>query len=995
MVALKFRLLGEVSVFHRGKAVDLGYTRQRCVLAVLLVDAGRIVSVDALLDRVWANSQPRHARNALSGYVSRLRQVLAVCGDAQLSRAEGGYRLAVDPLSVDLHRFRDLIGQARAATNDQEALDRFEQALGLWRGVAFATLDTPWLCDMRSALEAEQLAAVLDRNDLALRVGRHTDLLGELSTCADKHPLDERVAGQLMHALYLSGRQADALRHYELVRSTLADELGADPSPPLRELHRRILNADPTLTPHSSVAPDDMANTSHPVPQQTPTPTLIDYPQSGGTWGGITPTADRVFNRVDTHAYGVLHLPDPVSAPARNDLPGDIADFAGRRTELAKLLTAGTPARVVHALDGMAGVGKTTLAVHAAHQLADRYPDAQLFIDLHGHSPSQSPVTPMAALDTLLRAIGVPNEEIPDDPDARAAHWRAELASRKVLVLLDNAVDAAQVRPLLPGTAQSLALITSRRRLLDLDTTHVMSLDVLDENDAFALFIGIVGDDRIIDDTDAVHEVVTRCGHLPLAIRIAAARLRSRPAWTVKHLADRLCQAQPSLTELSAGDRSVAGAFALSYEYLDPARQRMFRLLGVHPGPDFDTETAAALAATDPAEASRSLDSLVDDHLLQEPKAGRYQLHDLVHQHARSVVLTDEPDTARCDALRRMIDFYLHTAYSGSRLLDLQYPPIDVGAPASGCVPVRLAGDTAAMAWFDANHDNILAAQAAAEEAGWDTAVWQLAWTLDKFHYRRGHIHDNIASWLAGLAAAERLGDVAVQARARRRLGLVYPTLGKKGQTTALHHLERSLTLSEKIGDRLGQAGAHFVLALAWTYRDYYQQALTHMTNARNMYRDLGDTKWEVRALSMIGACHTRLGNHDQARAYCESALNLCRRHGDVYGQADSLDNLGAIATITGRHTEALQHYEQALALWHDLDNTHHQAGTLAALGDTHHNLARHQQAQQLWQLAANSYRNQNLDAAAAQIEQRLANLTKISPREHPETSCTHNPEPK
>jgi tetratricopeptide (TPR) repeat protein len=428
----------------------------------------------------------------------------------------------------------------------------------------------------------------------------------------------------------------------------------------------------------------------------------------------------------------------------------------------------------------------------------------------------------------------------------------------------------------------------------------------------------------------------------------------------VRHLTDRLHQAQSPLAELSAGDRSVAAAFTLSYEHLDEARRRMFRLLGVHPGPDIDTEAAAALAAVDPAQADHLLESLVDDHLVQQP-AGRYRLHDLVRQHARTVAVTDEPDTGRRDALRRVIDFYLHTGYRSSQLLDQHHPPIDIGTPATGCIPAALADDPAAMAWFDANHRNILAAWAAAEEAGWDTAVWQLAWTLDNFHYRRGYIHDNIASWLAGLAAAERLDDVATQARAHRRLGLVYAPLGEKGQATALYHLEQSLTLSEKIGDLLGQAGVHFVLALAWIHPEDYERALPHMTSARDLYRDIGDTKWEMRALGMMGACHARLGHHDQARDYCTSALDLCRRHGDVYGQAENLDALSAIAANTGRTAEALRHSEQALALWHDLDNTYRQAATLAALGDTYRDLAHHEQARHAWQQAIALYRDQKM----------------------------------
>jgi tetratricopeptide (TPR) repeat protein len=282
------------------------------------------------------------------------------------------------------------------------------------------------------------------------------------------------------------------------------------------------------------------------------------------------------------------------------------------------------------------------------------------------------------------------------------------------------------------------------------------------------------------------------------------------------------------------------------------------------------------------------------------------------------------------------------------------------------------------MAWFDANHRGVLAAQEAAATAGWDTAVWQLSWTLDNFQYRRGHLHGNIASWQAGLAAAERLNDLAVQARAHRRLGLVYAPLGEQAQETALYHLDRSLTLTEKIGDHLGEAGVHFVLAMAWTLRADHQRALTHVTTARNLYRDLGDTKWESRALSMIGACHTHLGHHDEARDHCRSALDLCRQSGDVYGQADSLENLGTIAAGTGQHTEALRHYGQALTLWHVLDNTYRQAGCLTAAGDAHHALGHNEEACLAWQRAATLYRDQNLEMAAAPLDQRLA-VTSVS----------------
>lgn len=923
-INIEIQVLGPLEVRVGDQVLDLGGARIRTLLALLTANAGRVTAVTTLVAALWGDDAPPGAHRSVLTYVSRLRQSLTPAADAvAVVTHPAGYVLRLEPEVLDAVRFESLVTAGRQALSAGEhaaAVEKLSAAAGLWRGDAYAEFaDAPSLRGEATRLHGVRLAAVADRIDAELATGAGGELVAELTGLTEEHPGHDRLWGQLMRALYRAGRQADALDAFVRARTVLVERFGLDPSPALVEIHRQILGNDESL---------------------------------------------------GTRVTSVVRI--------RNDLPGDIADFAGRRDELARLLAAGesSPAAlIIEALDGMAGVGKTTLAVHAAHLLTARYPDGQLFIDLHGHTPTQRPATPMAALDMLLRAVGVPGEEIPNDLDARAARWRAELSARSMLVVLDNAADAAQVRPLLPGSARSLALITSRRRLVDLEAGHIMSLDVMPEADAVALFTSVVGDDRTAGERDAVLEVVELCGYLPLAIRIAAARLRSRSAWSVRHLADRLRQARSPLAELSAGNRSVAAAFALSYENLDVSLRRMFRLLGVHPGPDIDMGAAAALAAVDRAEAERLLELLVDDHLVQQPAAGRYQLHDLVRQHAHQVAQTDEPTADREAASCRMVDFYLHTAYRASRLIDQQHPPLDLGEPAPGCLAEPLVDDMAAMAWFDANERCVLAARAAAEAAGWDNAVWQLAWTLDNFHYRRGNLHDNIASWLAGLAAAQRLGNVEVQARAHRRLGLVYAPLGD--QEVVLYHLGQSLALAEKIGDVLGQAGAHFVLAFSWTQHDDYRRALVHVTSARALYREVGDVKWEMRSLSMMGACHTRLGDHQQARDYCESALALCRRHGDIFGEADSLENLGAIARDTGERAQALIHYEQGLVLWHDLDNTYRQAGALTIIGDIHADLDHPDDARHAWQRAVELYRSQNLHAAATRVEERLERASR------------------
>ncbi len=908
-----FRVLGPFEVRLRGRPVDLGGPRRRTLLALLAADAGRVVGIGAAVAALWGLDPPPDAQRTVRTYVSRLRRSLSPVVD-ELGTGElivthpAGYVLRLPQDALDARRFESLVADGRGALGAGDAVTAgglLRAALALWRGDAYGEFTgMPELRTEVTRLHGLLLTATEDRVDADLAAGAGATLVDELTALADRHPGRDRFWAQLMTALYRAGRQADALDVFPLARKVLAERFGLDPSPALVDVHRRVLANDPRL----------------------------------------------------------------LARPPRDDLPGDVADFAGRHEEIASLLAARENV-VIEALDGMAGVGKTALAVHAAHRLAERYPDGRLFIDLHGHTSGRSPVPPAAALDRLLRALSVPADRIPADPDARSAMWRAELAGRAVLVVLDNALDAAQVRPLLPGTGRSMALITSRRRLVDLEAAGIRSLDVLPHADAVALFASVVRDERTDAEPDSVRAVVELCGRLPLAIRIAAARLRTRPAWTVRHLADRLRQARWPVTELSAGDRSVAAAFTLSYRQWDDAHRRMFRLLGVCPGPDVDVPAAAALAAVGHAEAERLLEDLVDVHLVRQPVTGRYRCHDLIRQHAQATALVEEPEADRVAALDRVIDYYLHTAYRASRLLDQQHPPIDIGVPAAGCVPGVLAGDAAAMAWFDANHACVLDARAAAADLGRDTAVWQLAWTLDNFHYRRGHVHDNVTSWLAGLAAAERLADVAVQARAHRRLGLVYAPLGRTEE--AVHHVRRSLALSEQVGDALGQAGAHYVLAMAWSHQKDDRLALHHALAAHRLYAEIGDTRWEVRALSLVGACHTRLGDHDEARTYCRSALALCRQSDDVFGQADSLDALGAIAAATGAHAEAVRRHRQALVLWQDLDNTYRQAGTLAALGDAHRELAGHERARDAWQRAIALYRKQNLHAAADEVADR------------------------
>ncbi|NAS20953.1 hypothetical protein GT755_04540 [Herbidospora sp. NEAU-GS84] len=618
---MRFRVLGTLEVRSDGhRVVRLGAAKQRVLLAVLLLHVNRPVHVDRLVDALWPQRPPRTAAVALRTYVSALRQVLGLAGRAEpplLSTVPGGYEIRLTAADLDLLTFEDLAAQGRRALTAGRpglASERLRGALGLWRGRPFedVALD-PRLEAELIRLEERKLAAQETWIESQLALGHHDDLLADLGALVAEQPLREHLHAQWMLALYRSGRQADALRAYRDLRRRLNVDLGIEPSPPLQRLHQQILGG------HADLA----------APAGTP------------------PVVPR-------------------------ELPRDIASFTGRTAEIAFLDEIATvpdaaeargSSPVIGAVDGMAGVGKTTLAVHVAHRLADRYPDGQLFVDLRGFTRGGAPVDPGDALDQLLRSLGVPGDRIPHDPGARASLYRTRLAGRRVLVLLDNVATEAQVRPLLPGSPTCLVLITSRRRLAGLEDVRPLSLDVLPRADAVTLFARTAGEQRVSGEAPGLlAEIVELCGRLPLAIRIAAARLRIRPGWTPAHLADRMRDHQHRLGELEVGPLSIAAALDLSYHHLTPGQQDMYRLLGLHPGPDIEPRAAAALVGTTVEHAGRLLDDLVDAHLLQEPAPGRYRFHDLPRAHASATLADEDTDHDRQEALTRLFDHYVETA---------------------------------------------------------------------------------------------------------------------------------------------------------------------------------------------------------------------------------------------------------------------------------------------------------------------------------------------
>ncbi|MEU4831367.1 BTAD domain-containing putative transcriptional regulator [Streptosporangium sp. NPDC023615] len=910
---MRFSVLGTLEVRSADhRLVRLGAAKQRTLLAVLLLNVNRPVPVDRLVEALWQQRPPRTAAVALRTYVSALRRALGHADRAEpspLCTVPGGYQIRLRPAELDLLAFEELAAQGRQALADGRpglAGERLRRALGLWRGRPFEDVALDPLPGAELVrLEERRLAAQETWIDSQLALGHHRDLLAELGALVVEQPLRERLQAQWMIALYRSGRQAEAMRAYRDLRLRLVRELGVEPSPPLQRLHRQILagHADLALPPGTSGAPPGTASAV-----------------ASGTAPATAPAASVA-------APGV-------PAPPRQ-LPRDIASFTGRAAELSRLMALARPGEpvlerppdrpddpvqdapadrpapvppgpvppdpvppgpvtsgpvppgpdssdpatpVIGAVHGMAGVGKTTLAVHAAHLLAGRFTDGQLFVDLHGFTQGVSPVDPADALDQMLRSLGVPGEQIPVGLDARAALYRSRLAGRRVLILLDNAGGEAQVRPLLPGAPGCLTLITSRRRLAGLDDVRPLCLDVLSPGDALTLFTRTAGARRVTAQPPGLlTEIVELCGRLPLAIRIAAARLRTRSGWTPADLADRLRDHQNRLGELEVGQLSITATMDLSYHHLSPGRQGMYRLLGLHPGPDIEPHAAAALAGTTLKHAGHLLDDLVDAHLLQEPLPGRYRFHDLVRTHATATVADEDTEADRHTALTRLFDHYIRAASAAADHAD-----VPGGGPAGR--PGNPATRAGAPGWPDTEPPGRAAecferALEIARMTGDRDGELRALCGLGRIHCRGGR-HDQAAEHFEqALKIADATGGHDGELCALIGLGVVHLMRGEHRQ--AADRYRRALRLARRIGDRDARFEGLHGLGRAHQAAGHPDRALTCHRAALALARDLGRPAAQVRALHGLAGAHRDLGRHDEAREQWRRALDILTGLGD------------------------------------------------------------------------------------------------------------------
>ena len=893
MSGLKVGVFGHLDVSVEGRAVRLTTGRLRTLLAVLAVTAGRAMSMERLTAAVWADDPPSNPRRSLQTYATRLR---AEVGDRVISEA-GSFALDVVAEDVDALRFEQLLDEAATqATPDMERR-LLNEALGLWRGEPFEGIASPWLEEIEAPrLIERRLTAIERRIDLDLAAGRHGELVVELNEWTARHPLRETLWVRLLVALERCGRRADALERYEQIRRRVADELGVDPSPELRQIHADL---------------------------------LVDQPVAAGSASAEEQSI-------------------PVARP--HQLPASPPAFTGRTAELAQLDDIDdSSAVVITAIDGMAGVGKTALAVQAARQVAERYPDGQLFLDLHGFTEGVAPVDATDALDRMLRSLGVPGEQIPAQLDDRAALFRSRLANQRMLILLDNAATEAQVTPLLPGSPGCLVLVTSRRRLVGLDQTREVSLDVLPPTDAVHLFITTAGADRTSGEApETLMEIVTLCGRLPLALRIAAARLRANRTWTGRHLIDRLYDRQQRLLELEAGERSVTAALDLSYRQLTTNQQRAYRLVGLHPGPDLDVCAAAALLDGDLPGTRRLLGQLLDAHLLQEPTPDRYQFHDLARQHAVLVATRDEPETDRHLALDRL---FTHYAYTAAAAMDASYPfererrprPPESWRPVSDVRTADLA-----TAWLDVELPNLLAAASYSVEHGWLDHPTRLSATLDLHLTSRSRTSDAEALHQQALSAARTATDPIAEINALVRLGVIHRRAGRYAQAEVDY--QRVLPLAHENGYRHGELDVLHGLGQIQRLRGQFAEAAGSFRRALEIAGTIEYPSGELQALLGLGGVYRDYGQHELAAQYLRQGLAVARENGHRPCELDALIGLGWAHLAHDDHERATHDFGQALDIARTLGYRIGEMVSLIGLGCVHRKQGRYETAAGLFE---------------------------------------------
>ncbi|WP_433515412.1 BTAD domain-containing putative transcriptional regulator [Nonomuraea sp. CA-143628] len=926
---LAVELLGPLRVSVAGRPVELPPGRQRVLMAVLAMSAGHTVPTDKLATAVWGTDPRGDPRANLRTTVKRVRRAL---GTVELITARsGGYLLATEPDKVDALRFGHLLDEAAAAPGPVAERSRLAEALALWRGTPFDGIRSDWLeHSVAPALQDRYLTALERRVDLDLAHGAQPDPV-QLAKAAERHPLRESLWVRLLRVLESAGRPAEALERYETIRRRLAEELGADPSPELRQVHADLL----------AVGAPAAGRT---VPRQLP----------------------ATVNGFAGREAGLAALDELLGPPEKTKSRAPLLGPPEKTKSRSPLITV---------ISGTAGIGKTTLAVHWAHRVAGRFPDGQLYVNLRGYDPSGKAVRPAAAIREFLDVLEVPPHRIPDGLDAQAGLYRSLLAGRRMLVLLDNARDADQIAPLLPGAPGCLVVVTSRDHLTGLVMTygaHPLPLRLLPPDEARRLLAARLGQQRITAQPAAVEEIIRRCAGLPLALAIVAARAAIHPTHPLDALATELQDT------LGALDRAadVRAIFSWSYESLgDEAAARLFRLVaGLHPGPDSTIAAAASLAGVPVTRVRAPLADLTRANLLTEHAPGRYSCHDLLRAYASE--LCQARDADRDAARRRIVDHYVLTAYAAQRLLggDMEgdIETIDPAAPGPGVCVTALAGRDATMAWFATERPALLAALELAADLGLDRQVCYLARALFVFLHGQGFWHDRAETQQAAVAAARRLGDPVEESRAYRNLAFALADLGRFDDA----HRNLDAALEQAHDDPAGQAWTHYHRDIVYALQGREADALDAARRAHDLFEQLGHQAGRAIALTDLGFHHGRLGNHAQALELCEQALILHQKLGNRPHEAHTWSCLADTRLQLGDPAGAVPCYHQALELFREFGDPYAEASTLAHLGACHYLAGDHLAAHEHWRHTHTLLGDHDL-SATDQIHTQLAIIDK------------------
>jgi DNA-binding SARP family transcriptional activator len=950
-------LLGPVEVQVAGRAVPVTQPGLRALLALLALAPNRVASESALIEGLWGQPTSRSRAGNLHAQIYQLRKRLISMEPCRTSprliTKPPGYELTLGADESDLAQFIALAARGRDAARSGDPVSAARllgQALALWRGAALADVAdmTDRLGAEATALDEQRLAVQTDYADAGLAAGMHGELAVELAALVARHPLQERLRGQLMLALYRSGRQGEALARYQEGRRILRTELGVEPGPALKDLQDKILQADASLA----------------------APSLA-----------IRTGAARIVPR---------------------QLPGGVRHFAGRESELRQLdslfsqqVPSGTV--VITAISGTGGIGKTALALHWSHQVAARFPDGQLYVNLRGYDPSGTPLTPAEALRGFLDALGVPPAEIPEAPDAAAALFRTMLADRRILILLDNAKDPDQIRPMLPASAGCLVLVTSRSELTGLSVTDgasTVALGLVSRAEAEAILAARVGSDRLAADRAATSQLIDQCAQLPLALTITAARAAANPTVPLASFAAQMSSEHDRLDALDVGDAttSVRAVFSWSVSQVSDQAARMFRLLGLHPGPDFTAAAASSLAGLPAPEAQWLLAELARASLISEHVQGRYAFHDLLRAYAGEQAANTEAAGDRDMAVRRLLDHYLYTARAAGLLIlveDLPLPglgPLDDAA----VFPERIETTLGAISWFRAEHQVLIAAAALAEASGADTYAWQIPCTMTQYFRAVGRTVDWASLDHLALRAATRLGD-------DRALGRVYFSLGTRCRITgayddAIGYLGQSMSHFQAIRDAAAQAWVHLAFSTLYRSRRDLQPgdpaddvpiALWHASEALDWFCSAGDRAGEARALADLSNHYLALGELGAAREYCAAALKLNIETGQLTGQVDSLDALGQIHAGLGDYDQAIAYFLEALTKCSQAGIPVRPPHILESLGDAYLASGDHAAARTTWQELIEYARRLQLSEHPLQRQSRvLSKLQRLTPAE-------------